>query len=101
MSEQPSAGSLADRITKPVIDSAAAAAPSKTSWADETASPVNPPKPADESSVPEAQVDGATPDQQGSQLVEAEYDVELKLSDLQGNVNDPLFSVNSFEQLGM
>lgn len=34
-------------------------------------------------------------------LKQAEYDVEVKLSDLQGDTDSPLYSISSFEELGM
>ncbi|KAK3378060.1 P-loop containing nucleoside triphosphate hydrolase protein [Podospora didyma] len=34
-------------------------------------------------------------------LVDSNYDVEVKLSDLQSDVDSPLYSVTSFEQLGL
>jgi len=37
----------------------------------------------------------------GSGLHDAQYEVEVKLSDLQGDVNSPLFSVKTFEELGI
>ncbi|KAF7713760.1 Uncharacterized protein PECH_008196 [Penicillium ucsense] len=74
-------GSLADRITKP--EEAAQPAPT-------TESP--------EGSLVE---DGASKKSQGSGLQETDYDVEVKLSDLQADPNNPLFSVKSFEDLGL
>lgn len=86
MSEStPTAGGLADRITKP--------ATSTTSWADEVASPTN------EESMD--QMDGASEAMQGSALHDGEFDVEVKLSDLQADASNPLYSVESFESLGM
>jgi ATP-dependent RNA helicase DDX19/DBP5 len=37
----------------------------------------------------------------GSELHEPEYTVEVKLSDLQADPNNPLFSVKNFEDLGL
>ena len=101
MSETPSgSGSLADRISQP----------EKTSWADEVASPVNEdpptlpnmngkqPETADQS---ERQVDGATEPFGGSELQEPEFEVDVKLADMQADPNNPLYSVTSFEQLGL
>lgn len=48
-----------------------------------------------------ANKDGATESLGGSNLQEPEYDVEVKLSDLQADPNNPLFSVKSFEDLGL
>ena len=43
--------------------------------------------------------DGAPAAQGGSDLHEPEYDVEVKLSDLQDDPNNPLYSAKSFEEL--
>lgn len=101
MSEAPSAaGGLADRISKPEV----------TSWADEVASPANetPPQIIDSNGKkPEAtaagdgQVDGATEPFGGSELQEPEFEVEVKLADMQADPNNPLFSATSFENLGL
>ncbi|KAH8905644.1 DEAD-domain-containing protein [Coniochaeta sp. PMI_546] len=37
----------------------------------------------------------------GSGLIESNYDVEVKLGDLQNDAESPLYSVTSFEQLGL
>jgi ATP-dependent RNA helicase DDX19/DBP5 len=99
-------GSLEDRISQPPKNADAPAATpaateetkAKTSWADEVASPpAESPKDADK-----AQVDGSTEHQGGSALLPAgEYEVEVKLSDIQGDTSSPLYSINSFEELGM
>ncbi|KAK7540187.1 ATP-dependent RNA helicase-like protein dbp5 [Phyllosticta citricarpa] len=52
-----------------------------------------------EDSVEAAQVDGATTT--GGGLAEPEYDVEVKLADLQADPNNPLFSAKSFEDLNL
>jgi len=57
-------------------------------------------------SLAKAQVDGAPVAQNGSgidesALNEPEYDVEVKLSNLQADPNNPLFSVKTFEELGL
>ncbi|KAK1831582.1 ATP-dependent RNA helicase DBP5 [Podospora conica] len=69
---------LASRITKPEET------PEETAPATETKA--------------EAPVDGAA-DQ--TNLIENEYEVEVKLSDLQNDTESPLYSVQSFEQLGL
>ncbi|KAJ5967533.1 hypothetical protein N7501_003781 [Penicillium viridicatum] len=76
----PAGGSLADRVTKP----------------DES-------KPTDSSNVSAApKEDGASAPAQGSaNLEEPDYTVAVKLSDLQADPNNPLFSVKSFEDLGL
>ncbi|KAL8806533.1 MAG: hypothetical protein Q9182_001316 [Xanthomendoza sp. 2 TL-2023] len=93
-----------------------------SSWADEVDSPVNadpepsslptapareanPPKPKEpeESSLTAAQLDGATEFQAGSGsfLDEPSYDVDIKLSDVQADPNNPLYSLKRFEDLGV
>lgn len=47
------------------------------------------------------QTDGAAAQQGGSDLHEPDYTVEVKLSDLQADPNNPLFSVKNFEDLGL
>lgn len=49
-------------------------------------------------SVAAAQVDGAAP---GSNLQENSYDVEVQLSDLQKDKENPLGSVATFQELGL
>lgn len=115
MSAPPSGGgSLADRISKPETMNAQADTfepKSGTSWADEVASPATEkplaPVNADaeekkpESSEPVPQVDGATAPFGGSELQEPDYEVSVKLADLQADPNNPLYSASSFEQLGL
>ncbi len=52
------------------------------------------------SDLTDGQVDGAF-DTAPPGLIESTYDVEVKLSDLQNDAQNPLFSVQSFEQLGL
>ncbi|KAF7589206.1 RNA helicase required for poly(A+) mRNA export [Aspergillus hancockii] len=47
------------------------------------------------------QTDGAAAQLGGSNLHEPDYTVEVKLSDLQADPNNPLFSVKNFEDLGL
>lgn len=54
---------------------------------------------AQDDSVAAAQVDGAVPEGTSSALAESEYNVEVKLADLQADPNNPLFSAKSFEEL--
>ena len=50
----------------------------------------------------QAQVDGGTERQGGSALLPpGEYEVEVKLSDIQGDISSPLYSITSFDELGM
>lgn len=60
-------------------------------------------KPADDKSSPAVggQTDGAPEALGGSLLHEPEYDVDVKLSDLQADPNNPLYSVKAFEDLGL
>ena len=44
--------------------------------------------------------DGAGEILGGSDLREPDYNVEVKLSDIQADPNNPLYSVKSFEELG-
>ena len=105
--------SLADRLTK--ADGSKFEAPKldtekPTSWADDMETPVKAnPEPAvaatvedDQSSLAKAQVDGATEPQRGSQLLgEPSYSVNVKLSDVQADPNNPLYSIKNFEDLGL
>ncbi|KAL4964847.1 ATP-dependent RNA helicase DBP5 [Aspergillus stella-maris] len=74
-SDAPTAGSLADRVSKP--------------------------EDTEPTTTENGQTDGAAPNQGGSDLQEPEYNVEVKLSDLQADPNNPLFSVKNFEDLGL
>lgn len=47
------------------------------------------------------QTDGASEFQMGSSLLEPEFDVNVKLNDLQKDPNDPLFSVKDFRDLNL
>lgn len=88
MSDSPAEPSLASRITR---DEPAAAAPADT-----------PTAPAETSTAPvidKVETDGAPKELNGSGLEEPEYDVEVKLIDMQGDPNSPLYSIKSFEEL--
>ncbi|KAI9842924.1 MAG: RNA helicase required for poly(A+) mRNA export [Sclerophora amabilis] len=74
-------GSWADEVTSTTAADEGANAPSGT-----------PPK--------KKQIDGASAENNGSELREPEYDVDVKLSDIQADPNNPLYSVKSFEELG-
>ncbi|KAL4951487.1 ATP-dependent RNA helicase dbp5 [Aspergillus filifer] len=74
-SDAPTGGSLADRVSKP--------------------------EDTEPTTTDDGQTDGAAPHQGGSDLQEPEYNVEVKLSDLQADPNNPLFSVKNFEDLGL
>jgi len=93
--------------------------PSKFNWADESTTPTQESdKPTElgqtsdttkgqtdgaaKDSVEAAQKDGATPWLMGSDgLDEPEFDVNVKLADLQADPNNPLFSAQSFEELNL
>ena len=103
------AKSLEERLTIPDTKSApnpkaSTFTPGKFSWADEAETPtevqkVEPPK----SELPQAQLDGASALMNGSEqeveLLEPEFDVNVKLADQQDDPNTPLYSVKSFEAL--
>lgn len=56
----------------------------------------------DEGSLLNAQFDGATDVQQGSPLHgEPSYNVNVKLSDVQADPNNPLYSIKNFDELGL
>lgn len=55
--------------------------------------------PAADESLAQAQVDGSGPSQNGGNVVETEYNVEVKLADMQADPNNPLFSAQTFEEL--
>ena len=96
--------SLADRITKPDSEM-------NSSWADEATSAAAassaPPTTVaaaekDMSNLAQAQTDGvAEPENGTTGIIESSYDVNVKLSDLQADPNDPLFSAKSFQDLGL
>lgn len=100
MSDPAKPASLEGRIGSKPLDAASTSftptVPGRTSWADEVASPT-----VDPSANPleSTQVDGSADN--GSGLQEGQYEVEVKLSDIQGDVNSPLYSAKTFEQLGL
>lgn len=75
--------------------------PSKFSWADdEEPAPGKTEEKKDDLS--KAQTDGASTWLHGSQgLDEPEFDVNVKLADLQEDPNNPLYSIKSFEELNL
>ncbi|PSS20663.1 hypothetical protein M430DRAFT_66332 [Amorphotheca resinae ATCC 22711] len=92
------AGSLEDRISKPNA-ATDATAQSISAWEADAAAPAE--AKDDQSGAADAQVDGATDAAGGSALHEPQYAVEVKLSDLQADANSPLYSIGSFEELGI
>lgn len=98
MAEAPKpSGSLADRITEPTKG------PTSPPTAPTAAADATAPKEAKDAKadLADAQVDGAAGNFGGSTLHEPQYDVEVKLSDIQGDSTSPLYSISSFEELGM
>ena len=116
--------SLEDRISKPENGQTGADPPSSSggasmissppgvsqSWADETAAADLDSRSAatkanakkEMSSLSNAQTDGAGEVQGGeSGIYEPSYEVNVKLSDLQGDEANPLYSIKSFEDLGL
>ncbi len=122
-----SGNTLADRISKPnptpPNDMSATATPfqpkSGKLWSEETDSPISPlaesslPLQATENTSIETtraepskppnmpQSDGATTPFNGSVLEEPQFDVQVKLADLQADPNNPLYSVSTFEELNL
>ena len=89
--------SLADRISQP-------SSGATTSWADETttAAAGTSNDANNMGGVTQAQTDGAAGNiHDAPGIVEPTYDVNVKLSDLQADPNDPLYSAKSFEELGL
>ena len=81
-----------------------------TSWADEVDSPADTQNASvdeltsktNEIDLSTSQMDGATEAQNGSpQIYEPTYDVNVKLSDVQADPNNPLYSIKSFDELGL
>ena len=122
------AKSFEDRLTFPdskkssgTNPAATTFTPSKFNWADEVTTPTQPdsdkklgseqekkeapPAQTDgaaDDSLEAAQKDGATGWMMGTEgLDEPEFDVNVKLSDLQDDPNNPLFSAETFEQLNL
>jgi ATP-dependent RNA helicase DDX19/DBP5 len=77
--------------------------PAGWKWADEDNAEGASDKKAEKSSdVEKAQTDGATEWLSGSSgLDEPEFDVNVKLADLQEDPNNPLYSVKSFDALNL
>jgi ATP-dependent RNA helicase DDX19/DBP5 len=80
--------------------------PSKFDWADEVTTPVQEKKEhtaaGDKTSLEQSQTDGATTWLNGSAgLDEPEFDVNVKLADLQDDPNNPLYSAKTFDELNL
>ncbi len=123
--------SLADRITKPeevqrdagtaeesstsqtpAVPAPAEAPKASSSWADEAEDDLAEKPPTvkasddsagkDVSSLGEAQTDGASEMLRGQVgVIEPSYEVQIKLADLQEDPTNPLFSIKSFDELGL
>lgn len=94
--------SLESRVSKPEEDSTSKSWADETSAAAESQPSATESKAKDESSLSTAQTDGATEALNGgSGIYEPSYEVDVKLSDLQADPNNPLNSIKSFEELGL
>ena len=116
-STEPAAGKLASlsiasesNANGSTTNTSSSAQPSKFNWADEVTTPVNELEKQtgadkNEKTGSEAgplQADGATSYMGGSAgLDEPEFDVNVKLADLQDDPNNPLYSAKSFEELNL
>lgn len=113
-SEAANGSDLSSRITVPEKSNTTDTPTSNFSWADDAATPTEPTQ--NTSSLPAAQTDGAADTAKdmaeqkdgattwlnGSQgLDEPEFDVNVKLADLQENPDNPLFSVKNFSELNL
>jgi ATP-dependent RNA helicase DDX19/DBP5 len=106
-------GSLADRITKPAEDTkptedtkpadsipaATEAETKKLDWAEDVSSPVAEAK--DPIAKETKQMDGQAGEPATGLLPSSEHEVEVKLADIQGDETSPLYSITSFEELGL
>lgn len=100
-----------DVKNKPSAPNLTTPSTTKFNWADEVETPIqesdnkklgDPEKDQTESSSNTAQTDGASSWLNGSQgLDEPEFDVNVKLADLQEDPNNPLYSVKSFAELNL
>lgn len=96
---------LADKLSAQTLSAEIAADMSTNKTADETSStaesaPTAPiPEAADKTT--QGPVDGASAKSHGSELHETNYDVQIKLADMQADPNNPLYSVKSFQELNL
>lgn len=58
-------------------------------------------EPAAEKAEPKTSAEASTKPEPASNLVESQYEVKVKLADLQADPDSPLYSVKSFEELGL
>lgn len=91
MSDPTKSSSLEERISQP---EGTAKDPSWNSWSDEAASAA-----MEKNAAATPQLDGTADDDLSTSHPDPDKKVELK--DIQGDVNSPLFSTATFEQLGM
>lgn len=89
---KPAAPSLASRITR-----------DEPPTAEESTAPTeNTPAETPKTEIGEGGTDGAPVELNGSDLRdEVEFDVEVKLIDMQGDPNSPLYSIKRFEDLNL
>lgn len=112
------AKSFADRLSFPDQSANGTdSTPTKFSWADDATTPVQekseiaaaipsePDTPVKAAKNPESlgdtQKDGATEVMNGSGLDEPEFDVNVKLVDMQEDPSNPLYSVKTFKELNL
>jgi ATP-dependent RNA helicase DDX19/DBP5 len=78
---------------------------SQTKAQDHTPHPEHTPQPTqpavETQSDPSESADGASEFQMGSSLLEPEFDVNVKLNDMQRDPNDPLYSIKNFRDLNL
>jgi ATP-dependent RNA helicase DDX19/DBP5 len=91
---------LASRITAPP-SAPAAGTPAETTTAPAAASTDAPVEKVASDSKNDSTAPAKVEKDEHSNLVDNEYEVEVKLSDLQNDAESPLFSVSSFEELGL
>ena len=105
MAEKGEPTSLEARISKPeepetnsaTVDTSDSAMPA-TADVDAT----KPTEGPEGSTLAKAQTDGAVAELNGGTgIYEPEYDVDVKLSDVQADPNNPLYSIKTFDELGL
>ncbi len=85
--------------TKPVSKDTSDSKKEATTADVDTSKPTEKPE---DSTLSKAQTDGATGLGGGNTgIYEPDYDVEIKLSDVQADPNNPLYSIKTFEELGL
>ena len=105
MAENGEPTSLAARISKPEETESKSAPTDTTDPANSTAADVDATKQNEnpkDSTLAKAQTDGAVAELNGATgIYEPEYDVDVKLSDVQADPNNPLYSIKTFDELGL